>query len=320
MQHDDVIWRNVNQGFCSFKVKTEKQNFCRNKYNITGLCSRASCPLANSRYATICESGDALYLFVKTAERAHSPRNLWEQIKLSRNYRAALAQIDKHLEFWPEFYIHKAKQRLTKMVQYHIRRRRIALRTKTRLVGVKKKIERRERTREAKAATAAKLDKAIEKELLERLRSGTYGDIYNFPQNQYEKVLEDEGEVDEVSSDEYEEEDDGEFDDEYASAEEYEAEYEDDSDEADIEEGQGDANGGTRYDFDDGDGESGPDDPVEDPRAYVRERARRRAASSKHGLDGVGRKGRPLRRGDRIGREQVETEYEHERAAQRASR
>lgn len=70
-------------------------------------------------------------------------------------------------------------------------------------MSVKKKTERRERQREEHAERAAQIEIAIEKELFDRLKSGTYEDIYNYPPKVYNKWL-DENEVEEV---EYVEED-----------------------------------------------------------------------------------------------------------------
>jgi protein MAK16 len=217
MQNDEMIWQVINHQFCAYKTiigkaKSDRTTFCQHPYSVTGLCNRGSCPLANSLYATLREENGKVYICMKTVERAHSPKNLWEKVLLSRNYTKALAQIDEHLQYFPKVLVHRNKQRLTKIHQYLLRMRKLKLKElagrKAKIVQAPtRKVAQREARREQKALVAAKITTKVEQELVDRLAKGTYGDLYNFPDTAYNKALEQrEDEEEEMESESSEEE------------------------------------------------------------------------------------------------------------------
>eukprot|EP00758_Cryptobia_borreli_P013341 Tbor_TRINITY_DN5824_c1_g6::TRINITY_DN5824_c1_g6_i1::g.6080::m.6080/K14831/MAK16; protein MAK16 len=214
MNHDDAMWNIMGQTFCSFKVKTHdnKVRFCRNPYNVTGLCQRGVCPLANSQYATVIEHEDELYLYIKTAERAHLPRRQWEKVKLESSFQKALEQIDEELQWWDKKMVNKVKVRLTRLKQYLMRKRKMLLEPQAELVSNNKRMEDKLIRREAKAEKAARIELEIENELLQRLKNGTYDTVINFDKDKFEKILDDE-EFEDEQEQEYDEEDDSDLDD-----------------------------------------------------------------------------------------------------------
>ena len=264
MSNDELVWHIIGKKFCCFRAKVadNERDFCRNEHNVTGLCDRRSCPLANSRYATIKEENGKAVLYVKTVERAHTPNRLWEKTVLPQNYAQALEIVDRELAYWPKFMIHKNKQRLTKIHQLLIRMRKLRKEKGPLLERVNQKDERREKRREAKALDAARLELSIEKELLDRLKQGTYGDIYNYPAPAYEKALrEAEAEFEDEEEEEAEEElgrvefVEGDFTDD-EDLEDYYNEDEDDSEE--FNEGQFDEGGEEDDDEDDAEAQPRP--------------------------------------------------------------
>lgn len=203
-------------------------------------------PFATAEEASL--HAGALYLFMKTPERAHLPSKMWERVKLSNDYGKALEQIDTELQYWPKFLIHKCKQRTTKIVQYLIKMRKLRMREGGKLVPIKKKLERREAIRETKALAAAKLEKNLEKELVARLKSRAYGDmplnvnedVWNAvlererleAEREGEEALELEQDDDSLDEEDLESENEGELEQEF---DEQDREYIEDFDESDAE-------------------------------------------------------------------------------------
>lgn len=173
-----------------FIYRTETNTFCSDPNNVTGLCNRNSCPLANSRYSTVYEEKGVCYLKMKTAERAHTPKELWESIKLDPSYNKALEQIDTELKYWPNFLKHKCKQRFTRLRQILIKRKKMKLEGRAEYKVVSHKAEKREKTRLVKAEKSALIENHIVDGLLENLKKRKYDDIYNINKEILNKIIE----------------------------------------------------------------------------------------------------------------------------------
>ncbi|KAJ2745807.1 MAK16-like protein [Coemansia sp. BCRC 34301] len=324
MNNDGIVWEVLNNQFCSFKVKTDLGNLCRHPYNVTGRCNRRDCPLANSKYATVREHGGRIYLCVKTAERAHIPAKQWEKIALPKNFAQAIEVIDKELIYWPDWMINICKQRLTRITQYLIRMRRLKLKNKTTLVPIKKKLERREKSREIRAEAAARLDQSIEKELLERLKSKAYGDQpLNVNESVWKEILEGdavEAESDVTTEDELEEEEEYEYEGE--AAREFvadDSDAEDDDDDEDLGDDMEDFGDMSPSDFssaEDSEGEDVDNDEEEDSDmddSDESDSAKKPISKGKRPAAPVAR-AKPAKRTKKHG-PRVEVEYETESAA-----
>lgn len=169
---DEAVWKAIGgkKNFCSHKLHTPTELFCKNPFSVTGLCNQSSCPLSNSRYATVRESGGKLFLYVKEPERINRPNLTYEVIELPA-YDEALAAIDSELQYFDSAVKHKCKQRLTKLTQY-LRR---ATEKKTYTV-LHRKHWKKEKKLGEKVKGKINVEAEIEQELLKRMNAGVYGE------------------------------------------------------------------------------------------------------------------------------------------------
>lgn len=186
---DNEIWKNIgNKKFCSFKKKTDTEYLCKNKNNLTGLCNSFSCPLANTKFATVRALDEELYLYIKEPERINTPIEQFEKIKLSKNYEEAIQQIDSELKHWDKLVIHKCKQKLTKLFEYLQRLEYFKEHGRVEYMKrIKKKITRAEKLAALANLESLDFEKQIGEELLMRLESGVYG---NELKDKYQKANE----------------------------------------------------------------------------------------------------------------------------------
>ena len=179
MHNDDVIWNCIGSGACAFYKPTQVMKLCKNPYNVTGQCRKKACPLACGNYGTVIEEDGVCYLTVKTIERAHMPQKMWERIPLPNNIRGAFEKIEQYMtHIYDEELINLCKKRYLRQRQTLITIRRMQLNPKFKMVAESRKLNIRERNREAKAEKKARLETAVEKGLMDRLKKGVYGDLY----------------------------------------------------------------------------------------------------------------------------------------------
>jgi len=138
---------------------------------------------------------------MKTAERAHTPKELWESIKLDPSYNKALEQIDTELQYWPNFLKHKCKQRFTRLRQILIKRKKMKLEGRGEYKIVSRKAEKRENARLKKAEKSAVIENHVVQGLLNNLQKKKYNEIYNINPKIFEKVLEKENVEEDINED-----------------------------------------------------------------------------------------------------------------------
>ena len=127
---------------------------------------------------------------MKVPERVHMPGKWWEKIPLSKDTTEAQAQIQEKLQYWTPFAPDKCKARVARIHEYLARREKMAqANDQPIMTAVKDKATKRDKRREERARNVARIEGTIEKELMERLKKGVYGEMYNINQKVFDAAI-----------------------------------------------------------------------------------------------------------------------------------
>jgi protein MAK16 len=207
---DALIWEILKSTNCTFRTKAQDRNFCRNVDSTTGLCDNKACPLANAQYATTRLISGKIYLSMKTAERAHMPAKLWERIELPEDVGAGMQIIDRELQYWDDWLIDKVKFRYQRIVETLANMRRLRQAPKVKVLPIRGRVEKRNRSREERALSVAHIQDEVRRELVTRLKDGVYG-IYNLEEEEFNEALDEcEQEVEFVDESDFDEDEEAE--------------------------------------------------------------------------------------------------------------
>lgn len=146
--------------------------------------------LANSQYSTARLIKGKIYLRTKTPERSHMPSKMWEIVDLPENIEEGTKIIEQEMLYGEPWQIEMVKKRYVRLVEILNRMREIRKNPQPRAISINKKVERRNRSREARALNVAHVEYTAKQELLQRLREGEYGEIYNLKEDEFEEALE----------------------------------------------------------------------------------------------------------------------------------
>ncbi|ABA27283.1 cell cycle and ribosome biogenesis protein (nucleomorph) [Bigelowiella natans] len=161
---------------CCFRIKKDLLNLCRLKENISGYCKKAFCPLVQRDYAFVEKQQGKIYLYTKKMQ--NNLRIHWSKYLLSENFIKALEQLEVILNRWPKYFLHFNKTKLTILYDNIVSRKKRQEEGKLYIDLNKKKKNKIIRKVLIKRHNNYEIMKNIKKELLKRLKSGFYGNVF----------------------------------------------------------------------------------------------------------------------------------------------